>query len=118
MPRTKNASKKGRKGGIATATSPSKVNPVTAGLLGAIAGAAVGATAGVVLSNEKTRKNVVDAVGSFSDKANEYTQQGAKKVKEFRGKAANVMDKAQKQLSDTTPTQGVKGGMRTKKAKR
>jgi len=116
MPRAK-SSKKGTKGGVATASSHNSMDPVKAGVIGAIAGAAVGATAGVVLSNEKTRKNVVDAVGNFSDKAGEYAEQGAKKMHEMRGKAADVMGDAQKRLSDTTPTQGVKGGTRARKAK-
>lgn len=117
MPRTQKTktSQKGRKGGLAAAGP--RMNPVAAGVMGAVAGAAVGATAGVVLSNEKTRKNIMDAVGNLSDRANEYTKQGSKKVQELRGKAADVMDKAQKQLGEPSSMQGTKTTMKEEKAK-
>lgn len=110
--------KKGKKGGIAVAGTGPKISPVAAGVMGAVAGAAVGATAGVVLSNEKTRKNVMDAVSNLSDRATEYTKQGSKKVQELRGKAADVMDKAQKQLGGPTQTQGIKHGQSHRKEKK
>ena len=111
----KKINQKGKKGGMATAGP--NINPIAAGVMGAVAGAAVGATAGVVLSNEKTRKNVMDTVGNLSDRATEYTQKGSKKVQELRGKAADVMDKAQKQLGEPTSMQGVKGGKKIEKPK-
>jgi gas vesicle protein len=70
------------------------MSPVAAGAVGAVVGAAVGATA-VVLSEEKNRKaigkefnkikeKVEDMASGVGDKAREVVSQGEKKVEEVK----------------------------------
>jgi gas vesicle protein len=87
---------RGQKGGEASVHQG--MNPMAAGVMGAVAGAAVGATAAVILSDEKTRKKIGDAMRNFSENAPDMMQRGSRKMREFRDKALDTMDLTEKKL--------------------
>lgn len=110
----KNA-KRGRKGGLAVHTSNqhnASINPVAAGVMGAVAGAAVGATAAVVLADEKTRNKIGDVVNNLSKNAPKMMEEGKQRVKNFRDKATDVMGEAQDRL-DSTSAKEMKAGSKS-----
>lgn len=111
MARTKGA-QKGRKGGVAMHTNSQNtgMNPIAAGVMGAVAGAAVGATAAVVLSDEKTRNKIGDVMNNLSKNAPKMVDQGRQKVQELREKASDIMGDAQEKLSSSGGTRELKAG--------
>ena len=111
MARTKGV-QKGKKGGVAMHTNSQNtgMNPIAAGVMGAVAGAAVGATAAVVLSDEKTRNKIGDVVNNISKNAPKMVDKGRQKVKEFREKASDIMGDAQEKLSSSDETKELNTG--------
>ena len=89
---------KGQKGGEAYAHQG--MNPMAAGVMGAVAGAAVGATAAVVLSDEKTRKKIGNVVNNLSKNAPKMMDEGKQRMHAIRERAADMMADAQDRLGD------------------
>jgi len=72
------------------------VNPMAAGMMGIVAGAAVGVTATVALSNPKTRKKIGLVVGRLSKNA---TLMASQTVHEFGAKAVDLLQDEAKERS-------------------
>lgn len=93
---------KGKKAGVAIHTNSQHtgVNPIAVGVMGAVAGAAVGATAAVVLADEKTRNKIGDVVNNLSKNAPRMMDEGRQRMHEIRERAADMIADAQDRLGD------------------
>lgn len=97
------------------ASDKKNIHPATAGMLGAVIGAA-GAVAAIALTDRQTRQNIGRKFGEVSKKATTQLSSMRQNIKEMQEDTRKVIDSSMKQLEDSNKKRDDRGNTPKKAA--